>query len=355
MIYIPGQAYYSEFTTTNPTTGAAADADSLPVATATRNGTDDAAFILTVTKLDTGRYKITGTVPAGYAAGDWLHVSVSVVMGGIIAKAVVDKSFIDIIFTGHSGTVTLTGRPGTNYYGMFITSAASTGAAVDADALPVATANKNGADDAAFVLTVTKIDTGRYKVTGTIPATYTTYDKVHISAAATVGGVAGKAIVEKLMIDSTPIVATDPKRQQVLDAVKARLQTVLIANGYRTDIGDHVTEWDTVPMDQNVETMLLEYRDEEEDRIDVTVGQQDMVLPVRIRNRTAGSTALAAMRNILADVALAMISVDPTWGGLANDTNQDGPATLDKGQAADTAAAAEIVFKIEYSVDRGTS
>ena len=152
-----------------------------------------------------------------------------------------------------------------------------------------------------------------------------------------------------------PVSATDPKRQQILDAVKARLQTVLIANGYKTDIGAHVTEWDTVPMDQNVETMLLEYRDEEEDRIDVTVGQQDMVLPVRIRNRTAGSTALAAMRNILADVALAMISVDPTWGGLANDTNQDGPATLDKGQAADTVAAAEIVFKIEYSVDRGTS
>lgn len=148
---------------------------------------------------------------------------------------------------------------------------------------------------------------------------------------------------------------SNTKRKDILTAVAARLATVLIANGYRTDIGAHVTEWDTVPMDQAVETLLLEYRDEEEDRIDVTVGQQDMILPFMIRIRTAGSTALATMRDILADVALCMIAVDPTWGALANDTNQDGPATLVKGQAADTAAAAEVRFKIEYSVDRGES
>jgi hypothetical protein len=48
--------------------GAAGDADSPPVATANHNGTDDAAFILTVTSLGagTGRYVIAGTVPGGY-------------------------------------------------------------------------------------------------------------------------------------------------------------------------------------------------------------------------------------------------------------------------------------------------
>ena len=147
------------------------------------------------------------------------------------------------------------------------------------------------------------------------------------------------------------------KRKDILAAVAARLATILTANGYRTGIGAHVTEWDTVPMDQTVETLLLEYRDEEEDRIDVTVGQQDMVLPVSIRVRTAGATALATMRDIIADMVKCMIDpdLDPTWGGLANDTNQDGPATLVKGQAADTAASAEIKFRIEYSVDRGES
>lgn len=141
-------------------------------------------------------------------------------------------------------------------------------------------------------------------------------------------------------------------RQQLVTAVAARLATILIANGYRTDIGAHVEEWDTVPMDRNVETLLLEYRDAEEDRVDETVGGQDMRLPVTIRIRTAGSASLAEMRKMVADVVKA-IYVDVTWGGLANDTNQDGPATMVKGQAADTAASAEARFVIEYSVSRG--
>ena len=152
--------------------------------------------------------------------------------------------------------------------------------------------------------------------------------------------------------------ATDTIRQQIIAAVAARLATIQTVNGYRTDIGLYIAEWDTVPMDQAVNTMLLEYRDETEDRIDVTVGQQDMILPVTLRVRVADNTdgaALSTLRDILADAALCMLGVDVTWGGLANDTNQDGPATTDKAQAADTAASAVIKFRIEYSVDRGES
>lgn len=35
----------------------------------------------------------------------------------------------------------------------------------------------------------------------------------------------------------------DSKRQRIIDAVKARMQTVLIANGYATDIGQKVFDW----------------------------------------------------------------------------------------------------------------
>jgi len=95
----------------------------------------------------------------------------------------------------------ITYKPGMAFVGMFTTQLFSTGTATDADSLPVATATKNGIDDAGFVLTVAKIDTGRYKVTGTVPLAYTVNDVVHISAAATVGGVSGKAVVEEFVIE----------------------------------------------------------------------------------------------------------------------------------------------------------
>ena len=50
---LAGGTYYGEFVTSD-TTGAAADATGTPVATATKNGTDDGAFSLTVTKITTG-------------------------------------------------------------------------------------------------------------------------------------------------------------------------------------------------------------------------------------------------------------------------------------------------------------
>lgn len=95
MSYKPSDPYCKEFTTANPSTGAAQNADSLPVATANRNGTDDAAFVLTVTNLDTGRYKITGTVPNTYAKGDVVNVTVAATVNSVAGKACVDTFVLD--------------------------------------------------------------------------------------------------------------------------------------------------------------------------------------------------------------------------------------------------------------------
>jgi len=88
--YRPGDSYYGEFTTARFDTGAAANATGDPIATATKNGVDDDAFVLTVVNIDTGRYKITGTVPAGYVAGDRIQVSVSATVNAVAGKGVVD-------------------------------------------------------------------------------------------------------------------------------------------------------------------------------------------------------------------------------------------------------------------------
>jgi hypothetical protein len=95
MSYLPGGAYNAQFCTQRFDTGAATNADSLPTATATRNGTDDVTFTLTVTNMDTGRYKISGTIPAGYAKGDAVQVSVAATVNGVAGKAVIDSFVLD--------------------------------------------------------------------------------------------------------------------------------------------------------------------------------------------------------------------------------------------------------------------
>jgi len=81
-----------EFTTAS-TTGAAADADALPVATLARNGVDT-NVTLAVAKVDTGRYKITGTIPSDYADGDWIAVYVAATIGTIAAKNIAHNGVV---------------------------------------------------------------------------------------------------------------------------------------------------------------------------------------------------------------------------------------------------------------------
>lgn len=95
MSYKPADSYYKLFTTSSPSTGAAVNADSLPTATANHNGADDSSFTLTVTNVDTGRYKITGTIPSGYSSGDVVNIEVSATVSAIAGKAIVDTFVLD--------------------------------------------------------------------------------------------------------------------------------------------------------------------------------------------------------------------------------------------------------------------
>ena len=95
MAYKPGDTYYGEFTTCRFDTGAATDADTTPTATATRNGADDAAFALSVAKIDTGRYKVTGAIPAGYGAGTSVQISVAATVNSVAGKGVIDSFVMD--------------------------------------------------------------------------------------------------------------------------------------------------------------------------------------------------------------------------------------------------------------------
>lgn len=91
-------------------------------------------------------------------------------------------------------------KPNTTYYTEFVTQNFSTGNVLSADSLPVATVNRNGADDGSFVLTCNVIDNGRYLLSGTVPSTYSNNDIVNISVAATVNSVSGKGIVDQFQV-----------------------------------------------------------------------------------------------------------------------------------------------------------
>jgi hypothetical protein len=159
------------------------------------------------------------------------------------------------------------------------------------------------------------------------------------------------------LVETAPLVdASLTIRQQIMLAVYARLVNITIANGFRTNLGLNVKEWDVTPLDLDLSTLEVEYRDEAQTTEYVAVGEHLHTLPVTLRvrcqNNAAGS-ALTTVREAYADIYQA-INRDVTFGGLAQDTNQEGQAKESYGEQADKAAAAEVVYKIEYTTEPGS-
>ena len=89
---IAGENLFFQFITALAS-GAAANADALPIATATRNGVDDPDFVLAVSNLDAGRYLVSGVVPVGYLAGDQVQIVVAATIATVATKQIV-ASFV---------------------------------------------------------------------------------------------------------------------------------------------------------------------------------------------------------------------------------------------------------------------
>lgn len=83
-----GDAVAIQFTTSNPTTGALSNADSLPTGTLVRNG-DNTAESVTVSNVATGVYKAAVTIPSGYAAADVVQLRIAATVGGVAGGGIV--------------------------------------------------------------------------------------------------------------------------------------------------------------------------------------------------------------------------------------------------------------------------
>jgi hypothetical protein len=85
-----GGPFGSLFTTAN-NVGTASNADSSPAMTATlsHNLVDDGSVTLTIANMSTGLYKVSGTIPSEYAAGDIVSCRVNYFMGGQAIQQVI--------------------------------------------------------------------------------------------------------------------------------------------------------------------------------------------------------------------------------------------------------------------------
>lgn len=112
--YKPGDIVYTEFTTQVFSTGVATNADSTPTGTVNRNGTDDGAVTVTVTNIDTGRYKAVFTIPTTYVPGDVLNLTIAATVSTIAGKVAIWNNKIGVgliskgtATAGGSSTITL--------------------------------------------------------------------------------------------------------------------------------------------------------------------------------------------------------------------------------------------------------
>lgn len=142
------------------------------------------------------------------------------------------------------------------------------------------------------------------------------------------------------------------KRQQVVDAVKARFAGITVANGYNTDIGLKQTEWSPGPRGADPEDEELpshDVRDEDEaaNIRDKNSGTYESTLEiVALAYVAEAADGATTTRLALADMVKA-VGVDPTWGGLARRTlpDSEGVAVDNVGQRV---GVAHLKFKVEY-------
>lgn len=140
-------------------------------------------------------------------------------------------------------------------------------------------------------------------------------------------------------------------RQNILDAVVARLKTITTANGYNLAIGSKVYDWRLSPL-QPADLPAIEVRD--------TEGQIELYdlagglihrLNVIIVVLASGITAAATVRKGLQDISRAMY-VDRTFGGKVK-TFVPLSAAIEMQQEENLLAAGQYTCSMTYYTDPG--
>ena len=141
------------------------------------------------------------------------------------------------------------------------------------------------------------------------------------------------------------------RRQEIVDAIKARLLTIQVANGYDTDLGLHVFEWKVTAFADS-ELPGVCFRDTEQTVAELTGGFRNVSLTVEfILGAASGAATASIVRKGIGDVVRAIDS-DPTWGGLAWDTAiQSDEMFMD--HEGKLTGLAKVTAVMKYQIQRG--
>lgn len=145
---------------------------------------------------------------------------------------------------------------------------------------------------------------------------------------------------------------TTSTRQNIIDALDARLRSILTSNSYHTDAGAHVFDWlDRDLADSELDAII--YRDTGCAHTQTSLTHYIHRLRVEIQLKTQnGDETASLLRAMLQDV-YAAIDVDETFGGLAEMTEMI-EDTMSIDQSDKITGSASIVIEIEYTTQKWT-
>lgn len=107
----------------------------------------------------------------------------------------------------------------------------------------------------------------------------------------------------------------DSRRQQIIDQLKTLLATVLISNGYKTNVGSNIFEWKSIDF-QDSELPGIDVRDPDES-VETKGGRHYYTLTIEIEAKVSASTTTNQAREVLADIETLMGS-NQNLGGLVH-------------------------------------
>lgn len=131
-------------------------------------------------------------------------------------------------------------------------------------------------------------------------------------------------------------------RQQIMDKIESRLGTILVSNGYQTDIGNNVFPW---LMTTPASLPAVVFRDPSRD---VSAHREAHLSTVFVETEVFGTSGFTDddIRAMIQDVVKAF-GTDTTWDGLALDTNLVSDIfVIDTGTNAIKSGL--IMFKVTY-------
>lgn len=153
-------------------------------------------------------------------------------------------------------------------------------------------------------------------------------------------------------IDLSPYAGTlteGPIEQLIINKIDTRFKTILVANGYATNIGQHVNWWKESPL-AIADLPGMNLRDRDESRT-LGCGIYDRTLSIEIEASVSGSDSPETARLIEADIEKA-IFVDDTWDGLAGISDITG-SRKEAEQKQNKVAKVRVAMEIEYRTIRG--